>query len=86
MMPADPFNTSIGHFWGILDTRDYMRAHYGHLEALGKIQTRSSVEVQLDIVRDILRLNRSDNVGVRDRAPHLILRMNKDQECYDFLK
>lgn len=25
MMPANPFETSVGHFWGILGTRDYMR-------------------------------------------------------------
>ena len=27
--PANPFENSIGHFWGILATRDYMRARFG---------------------------------------------------------
>lgn len=35
---------------------------------------------------DMLRLCRSDNMGVRDIIPGLMLRLGKDQECYDFAK
>lgn len=35
---------------------------------------------------DMIRLCRSDNMGVRDIIPGLLLRLNKDQECYDFIK
>ncbi|KAI9000025.1 hypothetical protein BC832DRAFT_622718 [Gaertneriomyces semiglobifer] len=53
-LPEDVFTNGVGHFWGILDTRDYMRAR--------------------------------DNMGVRDMVPSLMLRLDKDQECYDFVK
>jgi len=33
---------------------------------------------------DLLRLSRSDNMGVRELVPALKLRLGKDQECYDF--
>lgn len=86
MLPADVFNTRVGHFWGILGTRDYLRARYGLIEALEKIKTFDAVQVALDHVMDILRLNRGDNMGVRDLAPPLLLRLGRDQDCYDFVK
>ncbi|KAH0563525.1 hypothetical protein GP486_001905 [Trichoglossum hirsutum] len=84
--PADVFTNSVGHFWGILETRDYMRARFALVEALGKVKTYDAVQAQLDHVVDMLRLCRSDNMGVRDLVPPLMLRLNKDQECYDFVK
>lgn len=35
---------------------------------------------------DVFRLNRSDNMGMRDGAPALMMRLGKDQEAYDFMK
>ena len=35
---------------------------------------------------DILRLNRSDNLGVRDFVLALYLQLGQDQQCYDFMK
>src|SRR5215471_18139118 len=67
--PADVFTTSVGHFWGILDTRDYMRARFALVEALQKIKTHDSVQAQLDHLLDMLRLCRGDNMGVRDLVP-----------------
>ncbi|KAK0653686.1 hypothetical protein QBC41DRAFT_377736 [Cercophora samala] len=84
--PADVFNTSVGHFWGILDTRDYMRARYAAADALPQTKTRAAVEKALEHFVDMLRLCRSDNLGVRDIVPGLLLRLGKEQECYDFLK
>ncbi|GLI79005.1 hypothetical protein PoHVEF18_007327 [Penicillium ochrochloron] len=86
MMPADPFTNSVGHFWGILDTRDYMRARFALVDHMGEIQNVQSVQAQLDHFMDMLRLCRSDNMGVRHLVPGLMLRLHKDQECYDFIK
>lgn len=86
MFKARPFENAVAHFWGILDTRDYMRARYAHVEALLEVQTRTAVEKALEHLLDRLRLNRSDNMGVRDLVPSLYLRLGRDQECYDFLK
>ncbi|KAK3059734.1 hypothetical protein LTS18_010168, partial [Coniosporium uncinatum] len=85
-MPADAFNTCVGRFWTIEDTRDYMEARFALVEALLKIKTFKAVDAALGHAADMLRLNRSDYLGMRDLAPSLMLRLNMDQECYDFLK
>ena len=88
MLPANPLESerAIGHFWGLIDTRDYMRARYGVVDAQLKFNTRQAVETALDHMLDMLRLCRSDNMGLRDIVPALFLRLSRDQECYDFCK
>ncbi|KAH6976723.1 hypothetical protein EDB80DRAFT_302808 [Ilyonectria destructans] len=87
MTPANAFETEAGHFWGLLNTREYMRARYDlagqHLLLLG---TLDSVHEALEHMQDMLRLCRSDNLGVRDIVPAIMLRLDLDQECYDFIK
>ncbi|KAH9218743.1 hypothetical protein DL95DRAFT_293090 [Leptodontidium sp. 2 PMI_412] len=83
---ANPFENSVGHFWGILETRDYMRARYGVVESLLKIKTTEAVKATLDHILDMLRLCRGDNMGVRSLAPALYLRLGQDQGAYDFVK
>lgn len=34
----------------------------------------------------MLRLCRADNLGIRDIVPAIMLRLDRDQECYDFVK
>src|SRR4051794_23568030 len=63
-----------------------MRARYGVVEALVKIQTFEAVQAALGHILEMLRLCRGDNMGVRDHAPALFLRLGKDQDCYDFCK
>ncbi|KAJ3499803.1 hypothetical protein NMY22_g19476 [Coprinellus aureogranulatus] len=84
--PANPFENSVGHFWGILSTRDYMRARIDWVINVLKIDSRDAVTTGLENIRDMLRLCRSDNLGVRDMVPNLLLRLNEDQKCYDFIK
>ncbi|TVY93130.1 hypothetical protein LAWI1_G002742 [Lachnellula willkommii] len=86
MTPANVFENNAGQFWGIVGTRPYMSSRFALVEALLKVKTRAAVQSCLDHVMDILRLCRSDNLGVRDFAPALFLRLGKDQECYDFVK
>ena len=83
---AHVFDTQVGRFWGIVCTREYMRARYVVLDALRKIPTLDAIQASLDHALDVLRLNRSDNMGVRYLIPALFLRLGKDQECYDFVK
>ncbi|KAK3644023.1 hypothetical protein LTR56_009875 [Elasticomyces elasticus] len=84
--PFDPQNDSIGHFWGIHETRDYMRARYGVVEDLMKIRTREAVRATLDHLLDMLRLCRGDNMGVRSLVPALYIRLGRDQDAYDFVR
>ena len=86
MTPPNVFEEGEGHFWGILETRTYMRLRYAVVEALLKVKTPDAVECAFTNLRDMLRLCRGDNMGVRDVVPALFLRLGKDQECYDFLK
>ena len=57
-----PFTQDVGDFWGILETRPYMRARLGLAEALWLLGKRQEA---LAHVRDMLRLNPNDNQGVR---------------------
>jgi hypothetical protein len=81
-----PFINNVGIFWLIHETRDYMRSRFGVVESLMKVKTFSSTQLQLEHLMDMLRLCRGDNMGIRDLVPAVMLRLNKDQECYDFIK
>ncbi len=51
-----------GHFWGILDTRPFMRAKEGLASALWTAGRRAEA---IQYLQDMLRLNPNDNQGVR---------------------
>lgn len=57
------FAESVGHFWGILETRPYMRARQALAEYLGQLGETTEAMAHL---REMLVLNRNDNQGVRD--------------------
>lgn len=84
--PANAFETSVGHFWGIWSTRDYMRARCHLATSLLHIGTLGSVSESRKHLRDMLRLCRGDNMGLRDMLPAVMLRLDRDQDCYDFIK
>ncbi|KAI0468291.1 hypothetical protein F4859DRAFT_506151 [Xylaria cf. heliscus] len=86
MTPANAFETHAGHFWGILDTRDYMRARFALAHQLLLLGTLDGVLEALEHMRDMLRLCRTDNMGLRHMVPAIMLRLDLDQECYDFMK
>ncbi|KAI1321701.1 hypothetical protein F5Y16DRAFT_416735 [Xylariaceae sp. FL0255] len=85
-LASNPFANYVGSFWGFTVTRDYMRARFAAANALLRVDSVKAVEKALSHFQDMLRLCRSDNLGVRDIIPGLLLRLNRDQECYDFLK
>lgn len=84
--PENVFEEHAGHFWGLTHTRPYMRARYALVEAILKVETYDAVEAALDHLMDCLRLCRSDNMGLRDFVPALLLRLGREQKCYDFVK
>lgn len=88
MTPTNPLENpdAIGHFWGIVEMRNYMRARYALIEAQLDFSTRGAVEATMEHVMDLFRLCRSDNMGDRNLAPSLFLRLGKDREAYDFCK
>ncbi|KAI8623570.1 hypothetical protein F5Y19DRAFT_468400 [Xylariaceae sp. FL1651] len=84
--PGNPFETGVGRFWALHETRDYMRARFAAANALLQIDTIKAIKKALAHFQDMLRLCRSDNLGIRDIIPGLLLRLGREQECYDFLK
>ncbi|KKP06420.1 hypothetical protein THAR02_01471 [Trichoderma harzianum] len=86
MTPANAFESHAGHFWGMISTRDYMRARLALAMKLVHQGRLGSVSEAYEHMRDMLRLNRKDNMGIRDMVPAVMLRLDLDQECYDFVR
>ena len=64
---------NIGHFWGILETRPYMRALAGLADSLWQMGNKEQAELHY---REMLRLNPGDNQGIRFVLLELLLDMN----------
>ncbi|KAJ5284176.1 hypothetical protein N7497_000545 [Penicillium chrysogenum] len=84
--PDDGFAYGVGRFWKMLPTRPYMNARLDYRAALTFVSNVESVQAQLDTLMENLRLCRGDNIGSGDLVPGLMVRLGRDQECYDFLK
>ncbi|KAI8891659.1 hypothetical protein BC833DRAFT_613537 [Globomyces pollinis-pini] len=85
-LPENVFEEGAGHFWGIMETRDYMRARGQVIASLDGLGTITSLQAELVHSLDCFRLCRSDNMGFRFLTPAVFLRLDKVQECYDFIK
>ncbi|CAK7241829.1 MAG: hypothetical protein STHCBS139747_003300 [Sporothrix thermara] len=86
MAPDNAFESHVGHFWDLLAARDYVRSLYALGTALRLMNSPDSVREGLQHMLELLRLDRQDGMGQRDFAPAMMLRLDQDQECYDFLK
>jgi tetratricopeptide (TPR) repeat protein len=75
------FAEEAGNFWGILETRPYMRARFdlAHLLCLGGKRAEGIIHMQ-----DLLRLNPGDNQGVRHELAVCLLE-EKDLEALEKL-
>jgi tetratricopeptide (TPR) repeat protein len=72
-----PFEEDVGYFWGILETRPYMRARAALAETLWALDRR---EEAVDHQRELLRLNPNDNQGVRYRQAEWLLALKRYDE------
>ncbi|KAJ5246354.1 hypothetical protein N7468_001337 [Penicillium chermesinum] len=82
----DPFVNHIGNFWKIRETRPYMTEMSKFSQKIRMIRHADAVQAELDTYMEILRLCPGDNMGVRGSVPGALLRLNRDQDCYDFIK
>jgi hypothetical protein len=72
------FEKDVGHFWGPLETRPYMRAR----QALaGALRAQGRLEEAADHLREMLRLNPNDNQGVRTVLLALLIELGRDDEA-----
>jgi hypothetical protein len=74
---AEAFRRDVGHFWGILETRPYMRARLGLAHALWTAGRRDEAVQHL---QGILRLNPGDNQGVRYTLAGFLLFLDRDDD------
>lgn len=77
------FEENAGHFWGILETRPYMRARQGLADTLWRLKRKEEAR---DHFREMLRLNPNDNQGVRELLLALLLEMERDDDARELLK
>ncbi|MGB4873636.1 MAG: hypothetical protein WBP47_26555 [Candidatus Promineifilaceae bacterium] len=57
------FEEAVGHFWGITETRPYMRARLGLASCLWQLGQRQAA---IEHYKEMLRLNPDDNQGIRN--------------------
>lgn len=81
----DFFETYRAKFWTLPETQDYMTNRLKYAEALYAMGTRLGAEMKLENLLEMLHLNREDDLGLRFEIPYLFLRLERAQECYDFL-
>jgi len=77
------FREEAGSFWGILETRPYMRARAGLAQVLWLLGER---EAAVAHYQEMLRLNPNDNEGVRDLLINCLLALGRDEEAGQLLK
>lgn len=71
------FQENEGHFWGLLETRPYMRARAGLARTLWELGRREEAASHF---RDMLSLNPGDNQGIRYVLLLLLLELGRDEE------
>jgi tetratricopeptide (TPR) repeat protein len=77
------FKENRGYFWGLLETRPYMRARQGLAETLWEL---GRPEETLKHYQEMLRLNPNDNQGIRYSLASLLLALNRDDDLGKLLK
>ena len=79
----EAFEEEAGHFWGILETRPYMRAREGLAACLWELGER---EEAIEHYREMLDLNPGDNQGIRYELAGCLLDEEMDEELGELLK
>jgi tetratricopeptide (TPR) repeat protein len=77
------FEEDAGHFWGILETRPYMRTRQGLALCLWAV---GEEEEAIGHYREMLRLNPNDNQGIRDLLATALVEMARDEELGELLE
>ena len=79
----DFFEENVGDFWGLLETRPYMRARSGLAQLLWDAGER---EAAVDHYRELLRLNPRDNQGIRQILVGRLLEIGRDADAAALLR
>ena len=79
---SEAFSESAGHFWGVYETRPYMRARLALAQTLWELGRKQEAVVHY---RELLRLNRNDNQGVRELVVPAMLSLGDDAGAEEIL-
>ncbi len=74
----EAFEEDVGDFWGILETRPYMRTRAG---LAGCLWAAGNHDEAIQHYKDMLRLNPNDNQGIRDLLMPRLIERDKDEEA-----
>ncbi len=77
------FEEDAGHFWGILETRPYMRARAGLAQCLWLLGEKQQAIAHYT---EMLRLNPGDNQGIRYLLLDCLLQVGDDEAAGKLLK
>ena len=91
VQPENLFEVHAGDFWGMFQTRNYMRSR---LALANEIHDKIAVpydappawEVVLWHYQEMLRLSAGDNLGLRYRFPFLLLHLDRDDDAFCFIR
>lgn len=72
-----------GHFWGLVETRPYMRIRQRLAQALWE---RGEREATLEHFRAMLRFNPDDDQGIRHELAGCLLALDRDEELRGLLQ
>jgi tetratricopeptide (TPR) repeat protein len=75
---ADFFEENAGYFWGLIETRPYMRARFSLAQALWDVGERHEA---IEHAFELLRLNPGDNQGVRHVLMTWLLETGLDEQA-----
>jgi len=79
----EAFEENVGYFWGVTETRPYMRARLGLARCLWSLGER---EEAIEHYTDMLRLNPGDNQGIRYILVNCLLEEGDDEALGELLK
>lgn len=77
------FKEKKGFFWGMIETRPYMRAKAG---LAGCLYTKKEVDKAIEIYEEMLELNPNDNQGIRYLLSTLLLSKKDLSRFQSFIK
>jgi len=77
------FRRHVGEFWGVLETRPYMRAREGLARCLWDI---GRGEEAVEHYQELLRLNPGDNQGIRYLLASALLSLDRDDDLAKLLE
>ncbi len=76
------FDELVGHFWGVHETRPFMRSLQGKAEVLTAMGHNQQA---IAVYQEMLKLNANDNQGVRWCLMGLLLQLNLNQSASDLI-